>query len=221
MPRIRPKIDTERLVRELAAASKAAVPGDPVTLYLASRGLRYVPPCLRFVPKLKYNAEPPTYHPGMVALFRGPDGKACTFHRTYLTVDGRKASVESPKRLMAGAVAKGGAIRLFPPAEQLGIAEGIETALSAAELHGIPCWSAISENILRDWMPPPETKRVVIFGDNDANFVGHAASYDLARRLSLSDKFDVEVEVRLPPIPDHDWNDILLAALARRKAKET
>ena len=75
--------------------------------------------------------------------FYRPDAPSI-LHRTYLTADGSKASVISPRRLMSGTVAKGAAIRLAPAGEALGIAEGIETALSASALFGVPCWAAVN-----------------------------------------------------------------------------
>jgi putative DNA primase/helicase len=119
---------------------------------------------------------------------------------------GRKAPVDAPRRLMAGTVAKGAAIRLAPPGDALGIAEGIETALSASVLFGVPCWAALNAAMLATWQPPPKITRIIIFGDNDASYSGQAAAYALARRLGSE---NCAVEVRLPTEPGTDWNDVL------------
>ena len=86
-----------------------------------------------------------------------------------------------PRRLMPGIIAKGAAIRLGPAGDVLGIAEGIETALSVTALFGVPCWAAVSAAMLAAWQPPPEAKRIIVFGDNDPNYAGQSAAYALAR----------------------------------------
>jgi hypothetical protein len=122
----------------------------------------------------------------MVAMLIGPDDKPSTLHRTYLTVEGCKASVADPRRLMPGKVKKGSAVRLFPHEGVLGIAEGIETAFAAADLFGVPCWAAINSGMLADWDPPAEVREVIIFGDNDAKAAGQAAAWTLARGSSFA-----------------------------------
>ena len=106
---------------------------------------------------------------------------------------------------MPGTIAKGSAVRLAPPIDVLGIAEGIETALSASALFAVPCWAALNAGMLAAWQPPPEVKRIIIFGDNDPEYAGQAAAYALARRLG-SNKYVVEVHV--PADPGADWNDV-------------
>jgi putative DNA primase/helicase len=86
----------------------------------------------------------------------------------------------------------------------MGIAEGIETALSASVLFNVPVWAAISAPLLKKWRPPPRVEKVIIFGDNDENYTGQEAAYSLARALAN----DVEVEVKIPSIPGWDWNDV-------------
>lgn len=78
----------------------------------------------------------------MLALVTDDEGRIVTLHRTYLTPEGIKAPVEAPKKLYAGG-ARGGLIRLGEPSDVLGIAEGIETALSARTLFKIPVWSDV------------------------------------------------------------------------------
>jgi putative DNA primase/helicase len=140
----------------------------------------------------------------MLAMVTAPDGSGATIHRTYLK-DCKKAPVQSPKKLMQGMPIKGAAIRLFPVASILGVAEGIETALAAANLTGIPTWACVSAGGVESFIPPEEVVRVVIFADNDENFTGQAAAYKLANRLVMS---GIEAEVRLPSVAG-DWADVL------------
>jgi len=193
-------------MNKLWQSSKAVEANDPVGSYLALRvGLTSFPPCLRTASNVRYQADPPSFHPAMIAMVTGPDGAASTLQRTYLTADGRKAPVHAPRRMMPGTIAKGSAIRLAPAGDALGIAEGIETALSASALFDIPCWAAVNAGMLAAWQPPLEVKRIIIFGDNDASYTGQAAAYALARRLG-SERFVVEVQV--PTEPEADWNDV-------------
>jgi putative DNA primase/helicase len=121
-------------------------------------------------------------------------------------MDGRKADIEFPKRLMPGTVAPGSAIRLADYTDELGVAEGIETAISAGLIFGIPCWSTVSEGFMRSWIPPKGLKRVVIFGDNDENLVGQAAAYELGKRVKV--QYCIQhVEVFIPK-KVKDWNDV-------------
>jgi putative DNA primase/helicase len=193
-------------MNRLWTSSKAAEANDPTGRYLRRRvGLTSFPSCLRTAFNVRYQSDRPSFHPAMIAMVTGPDGSPSILHRTYLTGDGHKAQVIKPRRLMPGTIAKGAAVRLAPAAESLGIAEGIETALSALALFGVPCWAALSAGLLAAWQPPSDSKRIVIFGDNDANYIGQAAAYALASRLQ-SDKRVVEVQI--PSEVGTDWNDV-------------
>jgi putative DNA primase/helicase len=193
-------------MKELWLASRPVHRDDAAGRYLYRRcGLTEYPPCLRFVPRLRYHDDRPSFHPGMVALMVAPDGTPTILHRTYLTIDGHKAPVASPRRQMPGVIARGAAVRLAAHTEVLGIAEGIETALSATALFDVPCWAALNAALLATWIPPNEVGRVIVFGDNDPGFAGQAAAYSLARRIA-GDQWTVEV--RIPDQPGQDWNDV-------------
>lgn len=204
----------KRIKNDLWQVGRFIGPSDPAGLYLAGRGIRLesYPPCLRFVEHCRYDDKPATHHPAMVARFVAPDGTPSTLHRTYLTMFGQKADVPEPRLLMPGGMAKGGAVRLAPTAPVLGIAEGIETALSATLLFQIPCWSALNAHGLMTWEPPDEVREVVIFPDNDASFTGLAAAYNLANRLTVGRK--MKVTLHIPPDTGSDWNDALQADAA-------
>jgi putative DNA primase/helicase len=200
-------------MNKLWQSSKAVEANDPVGRYLARRvGLTSFPSCLRTASNVRYQSDRPSFHPAMIAMVTGPDGAPSILHRTYLTTDGRKATVDAPRRLMPGTIAKGAAIRLAPAGDALGIAEGIETALSASALFRVPCWAAVNAGILAAWQPPPEVKRIIIFGDNDPSYAGQAAAYALARRLGSHKRV---VEVQFPAEVGADWNDVHRLRLSR------
>src|SRR3546814_6543739 len=100
------------------------------------------------------------------ALPISPDGTPHTLHRTYLQ-NGQKADISSPRRMMPGGFPISSYVELSPPAEEMGVAEGIETALAVTRDFGIPCWSTISADGLKAFTPPAIVKRLRIFGDND------------------------------------------------------
>lgn len=191
----------------LQALQKACEkPSDPVIRYLESRGLK--PSEATRQAKVRYweDGEPQALYDSMVHKVTSADGKPLTFHVTYLD-EGKKAGVSSPRKLMpaVGPLA-GAAIRLGREAEEMGIAEGIETALSAAQLYALPVWSAINTTLLEKFDPPSICKRLWIFGDSDRSFAGQKSAYALAERLA---KNGLEVHVLIPS-ETGDWNDVLM-----------
>ena len=97
-------------------------------------------------------------------------------------------------------------MRLYEADEELGIAEGIETALAAHELFKVPAWAALTANGIKTFQPPRGLLRLHVFADNDANYVGQSAAYELAHRLNRE---GLTVEVHVPPIADTDWLNVL------------
>jgi putative DNA primase/helicase len=182
--------------------SRPVIAGDPVWTYLVKRaGITTVPLSLRYHPNLRYDAG--HSYPAMLAVVTMPDGKATTMHRTWLDGKGGKAPVDEPKKVMSGTI-KSGAIRLAEVSEHVGVAEGIETALRASVLFGVPMWAAISAGGVRDWEPPEGIRRVSIFGDNDENYTGQSAAFALAHKLSMR---GIATEVRIPDKVGTDWAD--------------
>lgn len=181
-------------------------------LYLNRRvGLTEFPATLRHVGDERYSdaGGRASWHPVMVARVDPSDdaraaGERAALHRTYLTADGYKADVASVRKMM-GAMPTGAAVRLMPHDAVLGIAEGIETAFSAAAIFNVPVWAALTADLLHAWEPPASVSVVMIFGDNDASFTGQAAAYGLARRLKAK---GLTVSVELPLRAGIDWNDI-------------
>lgn len=95
-----------------------------------------------------------------------------------------------------------GAVQLAPCGAELGLAEGIETALSATILHGVPCWAVLGALRLEKIGIPERVKRIHLFADNDEP--GREAVQRAVARYSNR----VKVKVWWPP-EGQDWNDIL------------
>lgn len=198
----------------------AAVPLDhkgPASRYLWRRCAQAWPTSwkmeeLRYAERCAYKDGPQTtFHPALLARVRAFDGKPVNIHRTYLNADGYKADLPEPKRTMEGTLPQGCAVRLYPAAAEMGVAEGIETALSAARMFRMPVWSTLNATLLGKWSPPPECEHLTIFGDNDASYTGQAVAFGLAKRLLVEAskaKRSLTVKVRVPRQCAHDWNDV-------------
>lgn len=178
---------------------------DPASRYMMARvGCQGIG--LRFHPAMWTEGRK---HPAMLAKVVTHDDKAANIHVTYLTEDGAKAAVQLAKKVMPGKLPDGCAIRLADAAPVMGVAEGIETAYSAAVLFGMPVWACVNGGLLAKWMPPAIAEHVTIFGDNDANYCGQSKAYMLANRLEV--QFKRKATVMLPPVMGEDWNDVLKA----------
>lgn len=201
--------DPGRLLARIQSECRPLAGTDPAADYLRARGLRALPPVLRFHPSLSYydDGKHKASFPALVATVEGPGGDLRSLHVTYLD-NGRKASVPSPRKIMppVGTVT-GAAVRLFPLAEHLGLAEGIETAIAAHELFGLPVWAALNTNGVERFEPPAGVKRVTVFGDNDESFAGQKAAYSAAERLTAK---GITADVRLPERAGWDFLDELV-----------
>jgi len=199
------------MISLITRQSREVIIGDPVDLYLKNRtGIQTIPRCIYFHHSLVYRHEANliTRHPAMIATVTDGNGHPVAIHRTYLTACGGKATVPEPKKVL-GRLPVSSAVRLFNPGASMGIAEGIETALSASLMFNIPTWAAISASGLERWTPPQETTNVTIFGDNDIGGTGQKSALKLANKLVA---LGVDVDVKIPGQPGSDWNDVLVTS---------
>lgn len=185
----------ERDARSVQAAnairrvwSQALPVSDPrseiARLYFAGRGLEMYanPDVVRFHPALFYRDKQVerAFLPALVFRVVDAHGRAVTLHRIYLDPAGRKANVATPKRLMpyprSWRVLSGGAIRLFPLAREMGIAEGPETALAVYMVTGMPMWSTISAELMESIYMPEYVERLWVWQDKDVSGRGGVAA---------------------------------------------
>ncbi|MEJ0006021.1 MAG: toprim domain-containing protein [Steroidobacteraceae bacterium] len=134
------------------------------------------------------------------------DGELVSLHLTYLDA-GSKLRNHEPRKILSKMVGRVGcAVRLMPARETLGIAEGIETALSAALIDRVPVWAALNTALLAKFEPPACVTTLRIFADRDEP--GLLAAGQLMQRLQGR----VRLELRTPSPPHKDFNDQLCAA---------
>jgi len=175
------------------------------SMYLRNRGLSAIPSTLRLLDEC-YEPATRTKMPALLATFSAPDSEALTLHRTYLKPGGYKADLEhckltlTPKKPMAG-----GAVRLFTATDNVGVAEGVETAIAAHEIFNVPVWATLSTSLMERFQPPKGILNIMIFSDSDKNYAGQKAAYTLANSLFLK---GYSVDVDVPPKLG-DWLDVL------------
>ena len=196
------------ILRDTYKATQPVEAGDLVHWYLESRCVEDLiyPPALRFAPKLRDGQG--GIRPCMVAMVGVPgQEKPVSMHRTFLAPDGSgKAEMEAPRKMMPGDLPDGACVMLSEyTGGPLGIAEGIETAMSASAIFKMPVWATISTAIMSKWMPPEGCTEVSIFADNDAKYGGQMAAYTAAHRMAVK---GISVTVHVPPKAGEDWNDI-------------
>ena len=171
----------------------------PARVYLRSRQLGAAMTfChgLRFHHNVVYRTDDHTElgrFPALLGYVRNNDGLPVALHRTYLYPTGVKLNIDShPARKLTPSVkraSKGRVIRLAPSGEVLGVAEGIETALSVMLGtdkylgYRVPTWACLSASMMPAFRPPPGVRHVMIFSDFDLSGVGQKAAQSLASTL--------------------------------------
>lgn len=213
IPKAKRGTDVERL-RSMWKLASPLTGSDQASKYLERRGLKFTahPSQLRYLHRARYihDDKSVTEHPAMVAQFVSPDAKRMTLHFTYLDDDGHKAKVPSVRKMAIGGIPEGGAVRLSQSDAVMGVAEGIETALSASRIFAMPVWATLSAGAMLKWMPPQRARTIYVFGDCDASFTGQHKAFGLAYRLKMQ---GFDVQVKIPDCPGDDWNDVLMSEL--------
>jgi hypothetical protein len=170
-----------------------------------------IPPAdgdLRYHSDLKH----PTGYTGPALVARITDAVThlpLSLHRTWIQADGSKADIAPPRLLLGGHRKQGGVIRLWPDeavTAGLGIAEGIETALSLAWAYA-PVWACIDAGNLAAFPVLAGIGSLTIGADNDA--AGIVAARECAARW-----VDADCEVFITRQTANDLNDALAEVAA-------
>ena len=203
----RPARETAGLVAEIIARLWNAGRGIEGTLadrYLRSRGIATAGAQLRFHPRVQVGSlSTATFHPALLAAVRDDSGMIAV-HRTLLDAEtAGLARIDRPKRMLGRPLA--GAVRLGEPKSILGIAEGLETALSATALLNIPVWAVLGNERFGKVAIPSNVRKLIVLPDRDAGGDRAAALAQVQQREGLT------VETLWPPGGANDWNDVAMA----------
>jgi hypothetical protein len=186
--------------------------GTPVEAYLhLHRHELTLPPnaseVMRFHPACPFARE---RTPALVCLVRDVvTNKPKAVHRTALSRDGRKITINGKDKLALGPVS-GGAVKLTADEEVttcLGVAEGIETALSLRKLPEFgpsPVWSLLSAGGVERLPVLPGIECLWLAVDND-----EAGLRTTARTTERWENAGREVVLVTPTTPGSDLNDVL------------
>jgi hypothetical protein len=193
--------------------------GSPAAAYLRTRGcaMPHANGDLRWCPAARH----PCGHvgPALVALVTDAISlDPLNLHRTWIKPDGSgKAEIAGsdafrPRLLLKNHRKLGGVVRLWPDEEivySLCVAEGIETALSAALGFGL-AWATIDADNVKKLPVLPGIEALTIVADHDhpnpksGRRAGLAAAKECARRWAEA---GCEVRVWRAPEPGADFND--------------
>ena len=201
LPEAVPTESIQRLWREATCLADS-----PAERYLAGRGISAGSPDLRYHPRTPLGPKGAVrFLPALLAAVRTDLG-VIALHRTFLEFKTfTVARFDGPKRAL-GALGRG-AVRLHGPrGGKLGLAEGIETALSARELFGIPCWATLGTERYGLVSIPESVSELHLFIDHDA--AGEQA--ERRARAAYAREGRVIVTHR-PEQPGADFNDVLRA----------
>jgi putative DNA primase/helicase len=185
---------------------------------LGSLGHRYLqareitidpPPSLGFLPAYEHMAGR-IYLPAIVAALQAGDRRVIAVQITMIDPRGdRKARVFMPRRTF-GSMGDG-AVRLGAAGDILGLAEGVETGISAMQIFGVPVWCCLGSGRMHLVAIPDTVRELHVFADNDA--AGRAAV-----KKVVDAHYRKRIVVHQPVQPFNDWNDALVALAKKERA---
>ena len=172
-------------------AKMSPLRGTCAAEYLNSRGIYQLPAeSVRLNPKQRHNGR---VYQSIYSLATDDKGELCYLHQT----------------LLDGDHARSVAIRMFPVASTLGIAEGIETALSAHQIYKVNTWATMTSGFMKKFRVPAGVKNLIIFADRDVNSATGLAAATECAHANLMAKNDLQkISIYYPD--NGDFNDMLM-----------
>jgi putative DNA primase/helicase len=183
--------------------------GTIVPAYLKRRGIIIaIPLSIRFAVIVRDGRT----GPAMIVAVQRPDGKVVAVQHTLLTWSGAKADVAKPRH-QYGQLGHG-AVRRAKATDVLGLAEGVETALAAMQLTGVPCWASLGSCRMHNVEVPGSVLELHIFVDDDK--AGHEAAL---RLIALHTSLGRRVVKRIPPAGVNDYAEVAEALCKQKMAQ--
>ena len=180
--------------------------GTSAEQYLRRRSIPLLPSVLRFHPRTPLGrGRQAVFRPAMIAALH-ERSRFVALQRTFLDSDEprRARDLANPRRML-GRPGQG-AVILAPANDTLGLAEGIETALSAMILLDIPVWAALGNARLAHIAIPEIVTRLILLPDND-----RGGRISVAKAMEAHAMPGRTIDTVWPPQGFNDWNDALRA----------
>jgi hypothetical protein len=163
------------------------------------------PPSLRYLPSARHPSLGLPL-PALVAGLSGAARRVVSVQLAYLReADGDRLAEKRHARRTFGPMGDA-AVRLAPAGEILGLAEGLETAMSAMALTGCPTWATLGKGRFASVAIPDGVRTVHLFADADDGGGGLDAARAAAAVLQAEGR---AVEIHLPPEGVKDFNDLV------------
>jgi DNA primase len=148
--------------------------------------------------------------PAIIAAVTDAHGEVMAIQRIWLRPDRNGKALVAPAKATLGPM-RDGAVRLGDVGPEfirtIGLAEGIETALSARQLFSLPTWAVLGCSRLSSVALPPNIEHVVIFADQ-----GEAGMTAAGKAAQVYGASGLVCDVEAPPADD--WNVYLQARAA-------
>ena len=172
--------------------------------YLSSRKIDLRSPDLRFHGRTPLGRKPNLrFLPAMLAAVRTDEG-IIAVHRSFLDAEtAGPARFDRSKRAL-GSLGTGAVRLAMPRGGKLGLAEGIETALSAQQIFGVPCWATLGNERFGLVTIPESVRKLYLFVDGDA---GGVLAEERAREAYACDGRSIVMQ--RPRTRGYDWNNVL------------
>jgi hypothetical protein len=180
--------------------------GTPAEQYLRRRSIVLLPTALRFHARTPLGqGKRAVFRPAMLAALYEQE-RLVALQRTFLDPDEprRVRDLGNPRRLLGRP--GHGAVMLAPATDTLGLAEGIETALSAILLLDMPVWATLGNERLAHVAIPDRVTRLILLPDND-----RGGRIGASKAVEAYAKPGRTIETLWPPQGFNDWNDVLRA----------
>ena len=194
-----------RLARAIWDGLRPTIWG-PSADYLRHRGIEATSEALRHDPAAVYKDGDGRRRSAPALTIAYSDNAGIrAIQRVFLDDAGNKHAMIDNKRFMGSRA--GSTARLCPPARILGIAEGVEDAMSVTALYDVPCWAAGGIENYRNLVFPPLVERLILFTQHGkeaerAVMRGHDNLTAKGRSIHVA-----------APIAEMDWNDMLRAGV--------
>ncbi len=159
----KPKKDPVPALRKVAKMAKPIVYRGYICDYLANRGINDYPETLKEANLYtwEHGAKLGPF-PTMLGLIQDARGVGVSWHLTY-TKNGMKLKGGTARKIMPpkGTIT-GAAIRLHEHEGTICLAEGIETAIAASQISGLPAFSVMNAHCMATFEPPEDVTEVQI-----------------------------------------------------------